>query len=512
MFKDKSELLKLLGVFVFGNFLLFLDIEFSSEIHFSYLLVLIVLLTTWSKGKNITITSGYFASVLCIVGIYPDIVQRPVPFNAILNHLLSIAGIWIAVWFVLRSKVSDKLKIKEQEKLDALFENATEGFLITDTSGKIVLSNPAATKQFGYTREELVGKTVEQLMPARFQSGHSRYRNAYYVNPHSRSMGIGMNLAGLRKDGSEFPIEISLSSFVSDEGMYVIAFIIDITERKKDEQEIARHVEEIQNLNSHLEQTVEERTSELAKAIAALEESQEEMKNSLEKERQLNELKSRFVNMASHEFRTPLSSILSSVTLIEKYTTEEQQEKRVKHIDRIKSGVKNMNEILNDFLSVGKLEEGNIQSSPEHFNLTELLNDTLETMSTVLKPGQHFEKHFTEKEIVAFTDPKILRNILINLISNASKYSNENAKIELSVADTPSEILIAVTDFGIGIPEEEQQHLFGRFFRAGNATNIQGTGLGLNIVKRYAELIDADITFKSTYEVGSTFYIHLPKK
>lgn len=642
---NSKENLLLIIVYLSGFLLLTLDLYFSPDLHFSYLFVAPVLLTAWLKGKNKTLFSGYFVTVLCIIGLLPDIKSSPLLYVQLVNHLLSIIGIWIGVWFVIKSKFSDQIKFREQEKLDALFENATEGFLITDTKGRVVLSNPAATKQFGYSREELKGMTVEQLMPPRFKGGHSHYRNSYYVNPHSRSMGSGVELFGMRKDGSEFPIEISLSSFVTEEGMYVIAFIIDITERKKDEGAIAHHVEEIQNLNAHLEQLVEDRTMELAQAIKklertnrnlqenilekqhaeqALKESQriysavahnfpnglialldsklnvvfidgkellklklnqselinrnlisiialeqhvfiteklksvlekkqqsfeitigeesyfinavplidsygevnqllmvllniterkraeEEIKNALEKEKQLNELKSRFVNMASHEFRTPLSSILSSVTLIEKYPAEAQQEKRTKHVERIKGAVKNMNEILNDFLSLGKLEEGKIQCKPDWIEINLIIDDVLETMNSMLKSGQRINIQTPEKIEKIFTDKNLLRNILVNLLSNAIKYSPEESVIDLKVLIIKSEMIIEVTDKGIGIPKEDQVHLFERFFRANNSTNIQGTGLGLNIIKRYLELLGGTITFKSEINKGSSFYIQLP--
>ncbi len=642
----RKEILPITLVLFSGIFLLFLDIYFSPKLHFSYLIVITVLLSTWLKGKNSTILTGYFATVLCIIGLYPELKSTQVLYPQIINHLLSITGNWIAVWFVLRSKVSDRIKFREQEKLDALFENATEGFLISDTKGQIVLSNPAAAKQFGYLTQELKGLKIEQLMPKRFQVGHEHYRNAYYVNPHSRTMGTGIELYGMRKDKTEFPIEISLSSFITEEGMFVIAFIIDITERKQDELAIARHVEEIQNLNAHLELLVEDRTNELAEAIKklertnknlqenilekqhaeqALKESQriysaiahnfpngiialldlkfkvlfidgnelvklnlkqshilnknitsifsssysafieekmstviskkqqsfeisigeesyfinavplmdsygavnqllmvllniterkraeEEIRNALEKEKQLNELKSRFVNMASHEFRTPLSSILSSITLVEKYQTEEQQDKRMKHVERIKGAVKNMNEILNDFLSLGRLEEGKIQCNFDRIDLNPFIEDVIETMNGMLKPEQHFEIQLPEQKETIYSDKNLLRNILINLLSNAIKYSEEGSPILFKVRFIKSEMIIEVTDYGMGIPIEDQKHLFERFFRANNSTNIQGTGLGLNIIKRYLELLHGTITFKSELNKGSSFFIQLPR-
>lgn len=239
--------------------------------------------------------------------------------------------------------------------------------------------------------------------------------------------------------------------------------------------------------------------------------AEEEIRNALEKEKQLNELKSRFVNMASHEFRTPLSSILSSITLVEKYQTEEQQDKRMKHVERIKGAVKNMNEILNDFLSLGRLEEGKIQCNFDRIDLNPFIEDVIETMNGMLKPGQHFEIQLPEQKETIYSDKNLLRNILINLLSNSIKYSEEGSPILFNVRFIKSEMIIEVTDYGMGIPLEDQKHLFERFFRANNSTNIQGTGLGLNIIKRYLELLHGTITFKSELNKGSSFFIQLPK-
>lgn len=239
---------------------------------------------------------------------------------------------------------------------------------------------------------------------------------------------------------------------------------------------------------------------------------EQELAKNLEKERELNELKSRFVSMASHEFRTPLSTIMSSATLIGKYEEKEQQTNREKHLNRIQSSVKNLTSILNDFLSIDKLEEGKIKISESEFLLNELFQEVNEEMNFFLKAKQYitFNNNIADNQVV-ITDRNVIKNILINLLSNASKYSDEGKEIVMNLSLINKGIHVDIIDKGIGIPEKEQEKLFNsRFFRAGNVTNIEGTGLGLTIVKKYLSLVDGDISFKSKEQVGTTFSILIP--
>lgn len=238
--------------------------------------------------------------------------------------------------------------------------------------------------------------------------------------------------------------------------------------------------------------------------------SEVEIKNALEKERELNVLKTRFVSMASHEFRTPLAAILSSVSLIGKYTKEEQQENRDKHITRIKSSIHNLTTILNDFLSLDKLETGKVSYSPEYTDIQEKCAQSADDVQSLLKKNQTITYQHKGDLHPIYLDPQLMRNILVNLLSNAVKYSGENQPIELTTKLSSSELLIVVKDEGMGIPKIEQEHLFERFFRAKNAPNIQGTGLGLNIVKKYLDLMNGRISFQSEENLGTTCTIHLP--
>lgn len=387
------------------------------------------------------------------------------------------------------------------ESLNALFEYATEGIIISDRSGKIIKANPSAEKLFRYEKNELLNKVIEDLVPRNSVNQHVKDRSDYNKSPHSRAMGKHADILARRKDDTEFPVEISLSYYKKNEETFVIAFIIDITERKKQEASIL-------NLNQELEKKVEDRTKVLNEALVELEHSKEQLSQSLANEKQLHDMKSRFVTMASHEFRTPLSTILSSISLVNKYDHGENKDKVEKHVNRIKSAVANLTLILNDFLSAEKLQEGRIFVTREKENLRDFTAMIIGEVNGILKPGQKIT-YTHEGGEVAFFDKQIMRNMLLNLISNASKFSSEEKSIEISTSVNDKEIYIEVSDQGIGIPEDEQKQLFERFFRAGNATNIQGTGLGLNIVSKYLEVMKGTINFKSELNKGTTFFITL---
>ncbi|MBB6462439.1 sensor histidine kinase [Flammeovirga kamogawensis] len=239
--------------------------------------------------------------------------------------------------------------------------------------------------------------------------------------------------------------------------------------------------------------------------------AESEIRKSLQKERELSELKSRFVSMASHEFRTPLSTIMSSVSLISRYTSEEYHEKRNKHIKRIKSSVNNLTQILNDFLSISKLEEGKSLVHKSTLKVDDFIEGLCDEMSPVKKQGQKIIIKHTGDTLIK-TDAQILKNIIINLLSNAIKYSGHGSRIWVDSCIDEDNLQIRIKDEGMGIPEKDQVHLFDRFFRAENAMNIQGTGLGLNIVNKYLEMLNGKISFESIEDKGTTFSITIPKK
>jgi len=558
---------------------------------------------------------------------------------------------------------SESLSQGAVTEFDTLFNHATLGILITNSKGIIINFNHFSEDLFGYTKNEIIGESVELLIPIDKRLQHQAHREKFTAHPANRVMGAAHNLFAKRKDNSVFPVEISLSHFAFNEEVFVIAFILDITARKQSEvllneqkNQLMQNAEQLNRLNAELEQKIEDRTKMLKETLEALETTQQEttkalnfqkailnhagaciiatdiqgivqlfngtaeeylgysksevidevnlaqfhlasemqakaalfsrelgknispdfnvlsaksiydlpnehewsyvrkdgttftvslnvttlrdaqnditgflgvavdiseikkyqnsLQVALEKERQLGDLKSRFVTMASHEFRTPLSTILSSVSLIDKYTGVEDAEKREKHVKRIKSAVGNMKDILEDFLSLGKMEEGKIQLNPEVLTPGELsdeLESVLQEMQRLTKVSQHISHTFSVANNCTI-DRKMLRHIITNLISNAIKFSPEGGAIDVRSEANKNELIFTIQDTGIGISESDQKHLFERFFRAENASNIQGTGLGLHIISRYLDLVDGRIELTSELNKGTTFIVHIPQK
>jgi PAS domain S-box-containing protein len=406
------------------------------------------------------------------------------------------------------------------EQFEALFNHATIGIVLCNADAEIINFNAQAEAQFGYSKEELLGKKIEILIPNKYRKTHVGDRSAFYAHPENKVMGHGRDLHGQKKDGTEFPVEVSLSHYRSKDQVYVIAFVIDITVRKNDELAVLKHREELQlitkqvtQLNVDLEQKVENRTKMLRETLMELEKSKKEVTEALEKEKELGDLKTGFVTMASHEFRTPLSTIMSSAFLLSKYNGADDADKREKHINRIKEAVNDMKSILEDFLSLGKLEEGSVQAKIQPIVAEEYkieLQNTIEAMMQLAKTGQTIRFiHEGVKNILA--DISLLKNIVINLCSNAIKFSPENTMIEVNSTLTDTDLRLSFKDQGMGISKEDQQHLFERFFRAGNAANIQGTGLGLHIVAKYLELMNGHIELRSELEKGTEFIVYIPQ-
>jgi PAS domain S-box-containing protein len=402
--------------------------------------------------------------------------------------------------------------------LASLFENATEGIVVSNSQGNIILVNPAACRVFGYRTEELIGQKIEILIPGKVKTNHVKLREGFYQDPKNRVMGHNRDLLAGKKNGETFPVEVSLSTYVQNDERYVIAFIIDITKRKEIEKNMIRQQQQLEKitddmriLNADLEVKVEERTIILKEALQRLEESQNELNQALDKEKQLNEIKSRFVSMASHEFRTPLSTILSSASLVDKYTTTEDQDKRSRHVEKIKNSVKHLNNLLEDFLSLGKLEEGKIGIHYHEFSLEELIKDTLEEMNPTLKSGQKFIYANSFQNLIC-SDKNLIRNILFNLVSNAIKFSDINSTIHIQSKEKEGIAHVFVTDEGMGISTEDKEHLYSSFFRGKNVVNIQGTGLGLHIVKRYVDLLGGSIQLESVLNRGTTVWFSIPEK
>lgn len=407
------------------------------------------------------------------------------------------------------------MKVFEEKKgniFKILSEAISEGIVIVNEKQEIVTSNEAADSMFGYDAKELLGKSINLLIPAEYRHSHTEQVGRYLEKSDPRQMGHGRDLYGQRKDGSVFPVEAGLNPFEIYGSKYVMALVTDISIRKTQEKEIIE-------LNLLLEQKIGERTQELQQTIKELKEevskrkeAEHKIMESLRKERELNELKTKFLSLVSHEFKTPLSGILTSATLAGKYIEADQQDKREKHLKTIQNKVKYLNNILNDFLSIERMESGKATYKFDIFPLSKVVNEVIYNANMLLKEGQRINYPQNIDDISLNFDEKILELSLTNLINNAIKYSSGHTVIDVVVIPKKDSISIKIIDEGMGIPEKEQKFIFNRYFRAENALLDQGTGIGLNIVKGHLESLGGTITFESEEGKGSTFTITFPTK
>lgn len=465
-----------------------------------------VIVTVYSPNKTDAVIASVISSIAILIAVFFLHNQGDFATSAI-NHTFSILGVVTSMFFVLYVKTLQKNAERDNIQVESLFTNATEGIVLANQKGEIELINPFAERMFGYNKDELIGQKIEVLIPRDLHKKHERHREGFHENPINRPMGAGRDLYALKKDGCVFPVEISLSHYKIGRESFATAFIIDITVRKKHFEELQLANQEISSLNVALEQKVKDRTVALHETLSQLEQSKEELSRALEKEKEVSDLKSRFVSTVSHEFRTPLSTILTSASLIRSYKADE--EKRERHINRIEESVTHMNAMLEDLLSLGKLEEGLIEVKPDFFSLPTAIADLSgEMMETSRKRNPIL--YSPDSGDLVYTDKRLIKNILINLISNAIKFSPVDSDIVIKSMVDDNNIIISVADSGIGIAEEDQKHLFERFFRAQNAINIKGTGLGLHIVVKYLELLRGSISIESKLEEGTTFTIKIP--
>ncbi|TDU39473.1 PAS/PAC sensor signal transduction histidine kinase [Gelidibacter sediminis] len=409
---------------------------------------------------------------------------------------------------------------QDQRKVfKTLLGAVSEGVIIVDENQTIVEINTSAETIFGYTRDELVGQPLNTLIPQRYHASHGGHFNEFMEKQERRQMGKGRDIYGRRKDGSIFPVEAGLNPFEIYDKTYVMSLIIDISDRKKQEQEVLE-------LNNRLEKKVEERTKTLHQIVEELKvvnseldtenkrriKAETETQIALQKEIELNELKTKFLSLVSHEFKTPLSGILTSTVLLGKYKLAEQQEKRDKHLNTIINKVHYLNNILNDFLSVERLETGKVNYTFKTFKLSKVLNEVIYNANMLLKDGQKINYPENIDDMSLHQDEKILELSLSNVVHNAIKYSPEHTNIDIKILQDDMQTVFTIKDQGIGIPEIEQKNIFNRYFRAENVLNIQGTGIGLNIVKSHLEHLGGTIEFSSREKEGSTFTITLPNK
>ncbi len=360
-----------------------------------------------------------------------------------------------------------------------LDESLNEIYVFDARSLLFINANQGARKHSGYTLAEFKNMTPLDMKP---EFNEARFRKLISPLLDGAKEKVDFETVHQRKNGETYPVDVHLQTSTLDDRQLVVAIILDISDRK--------------NYTQKLEKTVEQRTKQLQLA--------------LEKEKELNELKTKFLSLVSHEFKTPLSGILTSATLVGKYTKEDQQEKREKHLNTIAGGVFHLTNILNDFLSMEGLEKGKEVYRYSEFSLSRLVNDVIYNNNMLLKSGQRINYPENIDDIDIHQDEKVLGLILSNLLGNAVKYSSEDSDIDMKVQLSDDKIVFQIKDHGIGIPEKEQKYTFDRYFRAENVLTTQGTGIGLNIVKEHVENLGGKIYFKSKENVGSTFSVELP--
>ncbi|WP_394749377.1 sensor histidine kinase [Spongiimicrobium salis] len=493
---------------------------------------------------------------------------------------------------------------KNSHIFNLLSEGISEGVIVVNERQQIVGVNSSAEEMFGYGKEELWNKPLHVLIPSQYHHAHGNHFEHFIKKKAKRQMAKGQDLYGIRKEGEEFPVEVGLNPFEISGSTYIMALIMDITERKRTEQElkhwakifdeslneififdvstfkflnanigaqqnIGYTVSELRELTPiaikpnfsltefktlvqplldgarekivfdtihrrkdgttypvevHLQLStsgntkvffaiildITERRNYMTRLEETVKKRTEQLRLALTKEKELNELKTRFLSLVSHEFKTPLSSILTSTALLSKYKTTEQQEKRNKHIATIQNKVKYLDNILNDFLSVERLESGKVNYKATFFPLSKVVNEVIYDANMLLKSGQHILYPENIDDLNLYFDEKILELILTNLINNAIKYSPENTNIAIQVERKEETLDLHIMDQGMGIPKEDQKYIFNRYFRAENALLNQGTGIGLNIVKQHLENLDGEISFQSEVDKGSTFSISIP--
>jgi two-component system sensor kinase FixL len=410
--------------------------------------------------------------------------------------------------------------------LKAIIDNAIDGLITIDRSGIIESINPAACRLFAYSESEVLLKNISMLMPQPDRAFHDGYLFRYNKTGEASIIGIGRELTGLRKNGTQFPFRLAVSEVKYSGRTIYAGFIHDLSREKEAESQL-------QDYAALLEDQVQERTHSLSETVAALEntkaelnlslnnlhktvwvleQTQKDLNLSLDKEKELGKLKSRFVSIASHEFRTPLSLVQLSASLIDRHAQPYENDNIGKHVIKIKDAVLNVTAILNDFLSMENLDSGKIHTKANSFNLAELAKEITEEMQVILKGRQKIIFKHRGPETVVHLDQNLLKNCIVILIDNAIKYSGDKSEIQFYTKINENNCTIRICDNGIGIPTDDQKHLFEAFFRANNTGTISGTGLGLSILSRYTGLMKGVVDFRSRVNRGTLFTLTFPKK
>jgi PAS domain S-box-containing protein len=382
-------------------------------------------------------------------------------------------------------------RIRAETRYRELLEAAPDAIIEVDQEGRIFVLNQVTEKLFGYSREELLGQRVEMLVPDAVQANHHQHRAGYREHPSTRPMGSALKLEGQRKDGTRFPVEISLSPVKSEEGFRVTAVIRDVTDRRRAE-------EHLQSIQEKYNRELAERNQELALRNEHIERA--------------NRLKSEFLASMSHELRTPLHTVIGFSELLEEQTQGPLNEKQKRFVDHIHRDSLHLLDLINDILDLSKIESGRLELRPEVFDLAGVLEECLRSIRPQAKAK---ELHIDTSGVASLAleaDRLRVKQVLMNLLSNAVKFTPQAGKIRVEASLDGSNAIITVTDTGIGIPAEEHESVFDKFYQVSATTKgvREGTGLGLAITKSLVEEHGGRIWVKSEPGKGSAFTFTIP--
>ena len=410
----------------------------------------------------------------------------------------------------MKSKTNTVMFEKDNDLINKPLKVESVGIILLDAQQHIIEANQSAERMFGYKIKELNQLHLQVLFSDANTIQLENQLKVFLNQGVKEKKEKSLSIYGIHKSKSMFPVEVSLNIFKLCNKEYIMALITDISTRKEQEVRLSK-------LNAEFEQKIILRTKELNETISQLEhenmlrvDAEKDINIAFRRERELNKLKTNFLSLVSHEFKTPLSGILTSIILLGKYNLAEQQEKRDKHIKIITDKVQYLNNILNDFLSLEKLETGNINYNLSTFKLGKVIKEVISNATILLKEGQTIDYSNHIDEISLFQDEKIIELTLSNLINNAIKYSSENSVIAIKVRQDIEITTLEIIDDGIGIPKIDQKNIFNRYFRAENAILTEGTGIGLNISKTHIENLGGSINFESAENKGTTFTISIP--